>query len=73
MNIDGIAAASSLVVLRAARMALDTPWLVRVMLVLAVVATLGANVLYGLHVGYVGAMLSGWPAVAFIGCTARCP
>jgi hypothetical protein len=69
VSIDGTVAASSLVMMRAARMALSTPWLARLMLVLAVAATLGANILYGLRFGYVGAMLSGWPAVAFIGCT----
>jgi hypothetical protein len=69
VSIDGTVAASSLVMMRAARLDLDTPWLARVMLVLAVVATLGANILFGIRYGYVGAALSGWPAVAFIGCT----
>ena len=38
------------------------------MLALAVTATLAANVGYGLPYGLAGAALSGWPAVAFIGC-----
>ncbi len=54
--------------LRAARSGLGTPWLARGMLTLAVVATLAANVGYGLPYGIPGALISGWPAVAFIGC-----
>ena len=61
-------AASGLVMLRSARMKLPTPMLARVMLVLAVLATLACNVLFGAGFGIVGALLSGWPAVAFIGC-----
>ena len=68
LSIDGTVAASSLVMLRSARMKLPTPMLARVMLVLAVLATLACNVLFGAGFGIVGALLSGWPAVAFIGC-----
>ena len=68
LSIDGTVAASSLVMLRSARMTLPTPMLARVMLVLAVLATLACNVLFGAGFGIVGALLSGWPAVAFIGC-----
>jgi hypothetical protein len=68
VSIDGTVAAASLVMLRAAREGLGTPWLARFMLVLAVTATLAANVGYGLPYGLAGAALSGWPAVAFIGC-----
>ncbi len=68
VSIDGTVAAASLVMLRAARGGLGTPWLGRFMLVLAVTATLAANVGYGLPYGLAGAALSGWPAVAFIGC-----
>jgi hypothetical protein len=68
-SIDGTVAASALAMLRAARLGHPTPHLARFMLALAVLATLGANVLYGLPFGVVGAMVSGWPAVAFIGCT----
>jgi hypothetical protein len=67
LSIDGTVAASSLVMLRSARMKLSTPMLARVMLVLAVLATLACNVLFGKGFGIVGALLSGWPAVAFIG------
>ena len=68
LSIDGTVAASSLVMLRSARMKLPVPKLARVMLVLAVLATLASNVVFGASFGIVGALLSGWPAVAFIGC-----
>jgi len=67
LSIDGTVAAASLVLLRAARAGLSAPWLAQAMLGLAVVATLAANVAYGAHFGMAGALLSGWPAVAFIG------
>jgi hypothetical protein len=68
LSIDGTVAAASLVMLRAARRDIGTPWLARFMLGLAVAATLAANIGYGLPYGVSGAMLSGWPAVAFVGC-----
>ena len=68
LSIDGTVAASSLVMLRSARMKLPVPMLARVMLVLAVLATLASNIVFGAGFGIVGALLSGWPAVAFIGC-----
>ncbi len=67
VSIDGTVAAASLVMLRAARAGLGTPWLARVMLGLSVVATLAANIAYGAHYGLTGATLSGWPAIALIG------
>jgi hypothetical protein len=68
VSVDGTVAAASLVMLRAARAGLGTPVLARTMLGLAVAATLAANVAYGVPYGLAGALLSGWPAVAFIGC-----
>jgi hypothetical protein len=68
LSIDGTVAAASLVMLRSARIELPPPKLARVMLVLSVLATLACNVLFGAGFGIVGALLSGWPAVAFIGC-----
>ena len=67
LSIDGTVAAASLVLLRAARAGLAAPRLAQVMLGLAVVATLAANVANGARYGLAGALLSGWPAVAFIG------
>jgi hypothetical protein len=68
LSIDGTVVAASMVMLRAARAGLGTPRLARFMLGLAVVATLAANIAYGLPFGLPGALISGWPAVAFIGC-----
>ena len=68
VSIDGTVAAASLVMLRAARAGLGTPWLARLMLGLSVVATLAANIAYGARYGLTGSLLSGWPAIAFIGC-----
>ena len=67
LSIDGTVAAASLAMLRAARSAMGTPRLARFMLGLAVTATLGCNVAYGARFGVTGSLLSGWPAVAFIG------
>jgi hypothetical protein len=67
LSIDGTVAAASLAMLRAARAGLGTPHLARFMLGLAVAATLASNVAYGARFGLTGSLLSGWPAVAFIG------
>jgi hypothetical protein len=67
VSIDGTVAAASLVMYRTARAGLGTPRLARVMLGLSVIATLAANVAYGARFGLTGSLLSGWPAVAFIG------
>ena len=67
-SIDGTVIASSLVLLRAARLRLAAPWLAQVMLLSSVLATLAANVAYGAASGVTGALISGWPAYAFIGC-----
>lgn len=67
VSIDGTVAVSSLAMLRSARLGLTAPWLARTMLLLAVAATLACNVAYGLPHGVPGALLSGWPAVAFVG------
>jgi uncharacterized protein DUF2637 len=66
LSIDGMVATSSLVLLRSARAGMSAPWLARTGLVLAVLATLAANVASGLPRGWPGALLAGWPAVAFV-------
>jgi hypothetical protein len=66
VSIDGLVAVSSLVMLRAARIGVSAPWLARTGLVLAVIATLACNVGYGVAHGWPGALLSGWPADAFV-------
>ena len=67
VSIDGTVAAASLVLLHAARAGLPSPWLARFMLGLSVAATLAANIGYGLPYGVAGALISGWPAVGFLG------
>lgn len=67
LSIDGTVAVASMAMLRSARTGLTTPRLARSMLLLAVGATLACNVGYGLSHGWPGALLSGWPAVAFVG------
>jgi hypothetical protein len=52
--------------LRAARIGVSAPWLARTGLILAVIATLACNVGYGVAHAWPGALLSGWPAVAFV-------
>jgi hypothetical protein len=66
LSIDGMVATSSLVMLRSARAQVSAPWLARTGLVLAVTATLAANVASGAAHGWPGALLAGWPAVAFV-------
>lgn len=66
VSIDGTVAVSSLALLRSARAGISSPWLARTGLVLSVGATIACNVGYGLAHGLPGALLSGWPAVAFI-------
>lgn len=67
LSVDGLIAAASLVMLHEARRQRQAPPLARWMLALGIAATLAANVLYGLPWGPVGAVVSGWPAVAFVG------
>jgi hypothetical protein len=45
----------------------DAPPLARLMLWLGIGATIGANIAYGAGYGLLGALISAWPAVAFIG------
>lgn len=66
LSIDGLVATSSLVMLRSARAGVSAPRLARTGLVLAVAATLAANVASGISHGWPGAILAGWPAVAFV-------
>ncbi|MBO0822354.1 MAG: DUF2637 domain-containing protein [Actinobacteria bacterium] len=66
LSIDGVVATSSLVMLRSARAGVASPWLSQLGLVLSVGATLGANIASGLGHGWIGALLSGWPAIGFV-------
>ena len=67
LSVDGLIAAASLVMLHAARNRIRMPWLARLMLGLGVGATVAANVAYGLPFGWLGAIVSAWPAIAFVG------
>ena len=59
--------AASLVLLHEARNGRDAPRLARLMLWLGIGATVGANIAFGAGYGLLGALISAWPAVAFIG------
>ncbi|MGH3223483.1 MAG: DUF2637 domain-containing protein [Streptosporangiaceae bacterium] len=67
LSVDGLILAASLVLLHEARNSRDAPRLARFMLWLAIAATIGANIAYGAGYGLLGALISAWPAVAFIG------
>ena len=68
ISVDGTVAVASLAMLWAARAdVVPAPRLARVMLVLGVTATLAANADYGAAHGVTGELLSGWPAIAFVG------
>ena len=67
LSVDGLILAASLVLLHEARNDRDAPGLARFMLWLGIGATVGANVAYGVGYRLLGALISAWPAVAFIG------
>ena len=67
LSVDGLIASASLVMLYAARRKLAVPRLARWMLALGVGATVAANVEYGMPFGWLAAVVSAWPAVAFVG------
>jgi hypothetical protein len=67
ISVDGLILAASLVLLHEARQGRPAPILARLMLALGVSATVGANVAYGVAFGALSALISAWPAVAFIG------
>jgi hypothetical protein len=71
LSADGLILAASLVLLHEARADRDAPVLARLMLWLGIAATIGANIAFGAAFGaafgLLGAIISAWPAVAFIG------
>ncbi len=75
LSVDGLIAAASLVMVHAARKKLPVPQLARAMLATGVIMTVAANVIYGIPPSWIspvmsaliGAAISAWPAVAFIG------
>jgi hypothetical protein len=68
LSVDGLILAASLAMLLEARAGRTAPVLARVMLGLGVAATVAANVAFGAADGQIGAVISAWPAIAFIGC-----
>jgi uncharacterized protein DUF2637 len=67
LSVDGLILAASLVLLHEARNGRAAPGLARFMLWLGIGATVGANIAFGAGYGLLGALISAWPAVAFIG------
>jgi hypothetical protein len=67
LSVDGLILAASLVLLHEARNGRGAPRLARLMLWLGIGATIGANIAFGAEYGLLGALISAWPAVAFIG------
>jgi uncharacterized protein DUF2637 len=67
LSVDGLILAASLVLLHEARNGRDAPRLARLMPWLGIATTIGANIAYGAGYGLVGALISAWHAVAFIG------
>ena len=67
LSVDGLILAASLVMLHEARQRRAAPVLARSMLGLGVAATVAANVAFGAAWGLLGAVISAWPAVAFVG------
>ena len=65
LSVDGLILAASL--MHEARNGRDAPRLARFMLWLGIGATVGANIAFGAGYGLLGALISAWPAVAFIG------
>jgi hypothetical protein len=68
VSIDGTVMGASFSLYRAGLLSLPGRNLLgQSMLILGVLATLGANLDYGISQGWVGAAISAWPAVAFVG------
>ena len=65
-TVDGMIYASGMVLLQAARYRQRPPLLAHFGLWLGILATVGANVAHGAGHGWVGALVSAWPAVALI-------
>jgi hypothetical protein len=66
LSVDGLVIAATMTAMDAAERGERAP-LARFLLVVGVVATLAANILYGLPGGVRGMCSTGWPALAFVG------
>lgn len=67
LSVDLLIVASSLVLLHEARRGHKAPGLARSMLILGVVVTVAANAFWRVSWPPLGAFISAWPAVAFVG------
>ncbi|MCW2904033.1 MAG: hypothetical protein JWO67_6298 [Streptosporangiaceae bacterium] len=67
LSVDGMIVSCSVTLARAAKEGREASPVTRLMLWLAVAATVAANVVYGLPFGWVGIASSAWPAIAFLG------
>ena len=67
-TVDGLIVAASMVLLDAARHRDRAPALAVWLLAAGITATLAANILAGAGYGPLGAVVSAWPALAFVGC-----
>jgi Protein of unknown function (DUF2637) len=63
---DGLITAAILASFYTTRRGLPVPWLARFALALGIVVTIGANSLYGVKYGVLGAVISSWPAISFV-------
>lgn len=66
LTVNGLIYASSMVLLDSARRGVRVSALARWLLGLWIIATLAANVNYGLGHGLIGAAVAAWPAVALV-------
>lgn len=66
ISVDGLIVAASLSMFYAGRNRLPVPNLARFALALGIGSTIAVNCLYGIAHGWLGAVLSAWPAISFI-------
>ena len=66
-TVDGLILAASMLILDASRRHQPVPPLARWCLGAGIAATIGANLAHGLGHGPIGALVSGWPALALAG------
>lgn len=72
LTVDGLIVSAGLVILDCARHRRSPPLLAWALLVLGIAATAGANVAHGIGHGWIGAVVSAWPAAVATGCFEMC-
>jgi uncharacterized protein DUF2637 len=68
LTIDGLIVCAGLVILDCARQRRSPPVLAWILLVVGILATVGANVAHGAGHGWIGAAVAAWPAAVATGC-----